>query len=248
MKKILMFLMLGMFMVSMVSAEEVSLGIFKVNEQVEIIQICNNDTSLCDSCNLSSVKYPNFPSIITSVSMTKRSGDFNYTLTNKQVNQTGILLINGFCETASQVKVFSFTATITKTGTLLSTGEAIIYILLTLAIFSLFLIIFYFMIRTPYGNDINEKGAVIKITKLKYVKLGLIMLSWVLFIWFLNLLIAVSDNFVTLTMYYGFVSFMFSIMMRLSLPLGIFIIVLSFFEIIKDVNIQENIRKFGSAR
>jgi hypothetical protein len=103
------------------------------------------------------------------------------------------------------------------------------------------------MISTPYGNETNEKGAIIKITKLKYVKLALILLTWVLFTWFLNILIGLSDNFVSLTMYYGFFGFMFDVMNRLALPLGIVIFVIAIFEIVRDANIMGNIKKFGSA-
>ena len=103
------------------------------------------------------------------------------------------------------------------------------------------------MISVPYGNVRNDKGAVIKLTKLKYVKLGFILLTWVLLTWFLNILIGLSDNFISLTMYYGFFGFIFQTMNNLALPLGIIILVIAFFEIIKDVNIHKAISKFGSS-
>ena len=125
--------------------------------------------------------------------------------------------------------------------------EAIIYIVLSFGVFLLFLLSFYFMFSTPYKNEIDKKGAVIKITKLKYVKLSLILLTWVLFTWFLNILIGLSDNFVGLTIYYGFFGFIFNLMNNLALPLGIVILVIMLFEIIRDSNIMGNIKKFGSS-
>lgn len=136
---------------------------------------------------------------------------------------------------------------VSETGTVLDTAESLIYLILFFGVFLLFALSFYFMVITPYGNDINEKGAVIKISKLKYVKLGLILLAWVLFTWVLNILIGLSDAFASLTMYYGFFGFMFQVMNILALPLGIFIIVVALFEIIRDANIYENIKKFGSS-
>lgn len=137
---------------------------------------------------------------------------------------------------------------VNPSGEDLGTDEALIYILLTLAVLLLFLLSLYFTLITPYSNEISEKGAVIKVTKTKYIKLGLILLSYVLFVWLLNVLIGVADNFVGLTMYYGFVSFLFLTLNNLAIPLGIFILVLSLFEIIRDANIQEAISKFGSAK
>ena len=136
---------------------------------------------------------------------------------------------------------------VTQTGVTLDTPESLVYFILAFGVLILFALSFYFMIATEYGNETNEKGEIIKITKLKYVKLALILLTWVLFTWFLNILIGLSDNFVSLTMYYGFFGFMFTIMNSLALPLGVFIIVLSLFEIIRDANIMDNIKKFGSS-
>lgn len=135
---------------------------------------------------------------------------------------------------------------ITKLGIELDTPESLLYILLTIAVLGLFLLSLYFTIITPYSNKTDEKGAVIKITKLKYVKLGLILVSYVLFVWVLNVLIGVSDNFVSLTMYYGLVSFLFLTLNYLALPFAIFMLVLSGYEIVKDVNIYKIIEKFGS--
>jgi len=136
---------------------------------------------------------------------------------------------------------------VTKTGIILDSSESLLYFILAFGVIILFALSFYFMIATEYGNEVNEKGAVIKITKLKYVKLALILLTWVLFTWFLNILIGLSDNFVSLTMYYGFFGFMFTIMNAVALPMGVVIIVIMLFEIIRDANIMENIKKFGSS-
>lgn len=151
------------------------------------------------------------------------------------------------CNDSSTGGFVSAPAFITRTGFELTTSEALIYSVLALGVLLLFLISFYFLISTPYQNEVNEKGAVIKITKLKYVKLGLILLSWVLFTWFLNILIGLADSFVSLTMYYGFFGFIFDVMNRLSLPLGIVVLVIALFEIVRDANIYGNIKKFGSA-
>ncbi len=143
--------------------------------------------------------------------------------------------------------VVSVRLRITKTGESLETSESLTYFILAFGVLILFALSFYFMISTPDGNKVDEGGAVIKLTKLKYVKLGLILLTWVLFTWFLNILIGLSDNFVSLTMYYGFFGFIFQVMNNLALPFGIIIIVIAFFEIIRDANIQKAISKFGSS-
>ena len=167
-----------------------------------------------------------------------REGNFSTLGTYSYITECNDISIGGFISVDFEV---------TKTGLELKTSESIVYLLMIFGVLILFLLSFYFMISTPYSNKIDRKGAVIKITKLKYVKLGLILLTWVLFTWILNVLIGLSDNFISLPMYYGFFGFMFDVMNRLALPLGILIIVIALFEIWKDVNIQKAISKFGSS-
>lgn len=173
--------------------------------------------------------------------------DFEYTVLGgnfTELNQYAVLLdcqdtnIGGFLEYGFDV---------TKNGKMFNTSESLVYFILALGVFLLFALSFYFMISTPYKNEVDNKGAVIKITKLKYVKLGLILLTWVLFTWLLNILIGLSDTFVSLTMYYGFFGFIFDVMNRLALPVGLVVLIISLFELVRDFNLYGNIKKFGSA-
>jgi len=163
------------------------------------------------------------------------------------LNETGEYLFNWDCQGTIRGGYFNSHVLVTKTGENLEESESLIYLALAFGVLLLFFLSFYFMLSTPYSNKVNENGAVIKITKLKYVKLALILLTWVLFTWFLNILIGLSDNFVSLTMYYGFFGFIFKTMNNLALPVGILVLIIAFFEIIKDSNIYGNIKKFGSA-
>lgn len=158
----------------------------------------------------------------------------------------GIYNYNARCNSTILGGSLSRSFQVTDKKLIIDIPEALLYILLTLGVLSLFLLSLYFTIITPYSNKTDDKGAVIKITKLKYVKLGLVLITYILFVWVLNVLIGVSDNFVSLTMYYGLISFLFITLNNLALPLSIFIIVLSIFEIIRDTNIQKIINKFGS--
>lgn len=127
------------------------------------------------------------------------------------------------------------------------TSESIIYILLTLGVFLIFGLGLYFSIAIPYSNQTNEKGAVIKVTKAKYFKLFTIGLTYAFFVWLLNILIGVSNNFASLTLYYGFISFLFSIFIRLTIPIMILILVIMGAELIRDSNVTKTIKRFGQA-
>lgn len=137
---------------------------------------------------------------------------------------------------------------IENTGEVLETPQAILYIFLSVFVMLLFCLSLFFTIVTPYSHNVNETGEVIKLTKLKYVKLGLIMIDYILMVWVLNTLVGISENFLSLNLFSGFVGFLFLTLNNLALPFAIFILVLSFFEIIRDANIQKIINQLGSYR
>ena len=72
-------------------------------------------------------------------------------------------------------------------------------------IFLLFGAGLYFSFAIPYDNKIrNEGGGIVKITYHKYIKIVIMMVTYLLFIWFLNALAGLSNNYVSLNFYYDF--------------------------------------------
>lgn len=241
MKNKITILLLGLFLLSFASAID-CWGTLKAGEEINLIQKCPS----CSYVNITSITYPN-GTIFLNEEMTKNNINFNYTLPDS--SQTGIISYGtiGDKNGASPPNYEDLCIEITKTGKIFDISESLVYFILAFGVLLLFLLSFYFMISTPYANKIDERGAVIQLTKLKYVKLGLILLTWVLLTWFLNILIGLSDNFVSLDMYYGFFGFIFYMMNALAFPVGIIVMVIALFEIIRDANILENIKKFGSS-
>jgi len=224
---------------------------YKINEPAQIqIHVFNKTNGrLLDNITAScEVELTDFNGTIL-IHATPPFEDNHFLMTRSKdiITEVGIYAITIICNSSDVYgwKTTYFEAT--KTGKGFDIEESLVYFILAFGVLILFALSFYFMIATEYGNEIDERGAVIKVTKLKYVKLALILLTWVLFTWFLNILIGLSDNFVSLTMYYGFFGFMFTIMNAVALPLGVVIIVIMLFEIIRDANIMENIKKFGSS-
>ena len=245
MKKLLTILIFGIFCLSFASAS--NLGTFPKDSCVQLYQLCES----CTFVNLTSVKIPPLelsdPMEIQIFGELMNNFGFDFTFEYCNTSRLGSYQYNVCGDKGGVNTCENIAFSITKTGTEFTISEAVTYLILAFGVLLLFLISFYFMIVTPYSNSKDDKGAVLMITKLKYVKLGLILLTWVLFTWFLNILIGLSDNFVSITMYYGFFGFIFQVMNNLALPLGIVILVIGGFEIIRDSNIYENLKKFGKA-
>ncbi len=226
-----------------VSSQLSTLGTFKQSQEISLIQLCSN----CTYNNITSVVSPNSTLLVGNVVMTKDGTNYNYSLLLNNTAELGSYNVNGFGDEDGEDQIWSYTFEVTKNGTILETSESLIFILLTLGFLFFFLLSFYFAVTIPYKNEVNEQGMTIKVSKLKYVKLFFVMLSYLLFIVFLNALIGLAINFVSLTLFFGIIGFLFETMNNLALPFGIFIIVLAFFEVIRDSNFNKNMKDLMGA-
>jgi len=100
-------------LVSVVSGEVQTLGTFKKNKEVNLIQIGVGFIS----CNITSILYPNSSKIgIGEVEMNKNSNYYNYTLSSNYTSTLGQYIVNGFCTNGTDDVVWSYDFEITPSG------------------------------------------------------------------------------------------------------------------------------------
>jgi len=244
MKKILMLLLLGIFLISFISSQETSLGVFELNKEIELIQICSNETSLCDACNISSVKYPNSTIIISDVPMTKRTSDFNYTLNNSYVIVNGKYLVNGICLTASELTVWTYTFDVTLSGKLFTTQQAILYLVLDVFLIFMLMLSLWGAIILPFKNERDMSDSIIiGINYYKYLKVFLFYFSYLLFTWILNIFVGVSNNYLDLGLAFPIFAFLLRFLIGLMYPSFIILWFAWFLLFLTDRKIHEQIMR-----
>lgn len=160
--KLLISMILLMAILPMVSA--VTLGTFKQNDCVSLIQTCSN----CTYVNVTSVTYPNSSLAISDVAMSKAETRYSYDYCNTSL--LGTYVVTGIWDLDGVLDVWDYNFEVTYTGEKLSTGQINIYI--CALVFLLFLIVgLCLLIRTLPANDFeDEAGAIIQISNLKHLR------------------------------------------------------------------------------
>ena len=120
MKKLMLLLIAGMFLISFVSPVQQSLGTFKSGECVNLIQICDN----CSYNNISRVIYPNSTNALSNVAMTKDDTFYNYTFCN--ASTLGTYIVNGYGDLDGVKTSWSYDFDITTTGENIDISDGII--------------------------------------------------------------------------------------------------------------------------
>ena len=134
MKKILLTLILGMFLISFVSAEIQTLGIFKQGEDINLIQICTS----CSFNNITLILDPNGNQVIGEFGMTKLGTVYNFTLTSDNITTFGKYTVHGFGDLDGSNTIWSYYFTMTESGTELTSSSN-----LTLGLLAI-LVLFFF--------------------------------------------------------------------------------------------------------
>ena len=114
MKKLFLFLMLGLILISSASAvsEIQDLGTFKQNTDINLIQICGS----CTFNNITSVLYPNSSFAISSTAMERDGTQYNFTLDKNFTLTNGDYIVNGFGDLGGTDTPWAYTFSITPTG------------------------------------------------------------------------------------------------------------------------------------
>ena len=127
MKKLLLFLMLGMFLISLVSAEG-TIGTVKQDDCIDLYQFCPS----CSYVNLTAIKYPNVTISTMDLEMTQEGNNFNYSFCGTTELGEHFYTVCGDKDGVEECEQISFE--VTPSGFLNTLGFYIIILILSLGI------------------------------------------------------------------------------------------------------------------
>ncbi len=231
MKKILIFLMVGIFLISLISA---TLPTVKQNDCVQLKTILNTA-----SVNISSITYPNETTLFLNEAMTKNALTFNYSFCGTDL--LGTYLYDYF---DAEGKPYINDFPVTPSGKVASVPEAILYFVLTIIMFLVTVVIFYLILVIPYENPRNEEREVVEVTKLKYIKVFLITILYPIIIVILNLMNGLAVNFTSLTIFTGIIGFFFETMLRVAWMWTVVMALWIFYLLIRDSNFKKILKQY----
>jgi len=239
MKKILFItLILFITFVSFASAQIQSLGTFKLGDDINLIQTCDN----CTFNNITSVSYPNSTQTIGEFEMTKKGTIYNFTLSSDNVTEIGTYIVNGFGDLDGIDTVWNYNFEITSFGTKIS-NSGVVYGVLMLIIFGMDVLVFFLIFTLGRENYRNEDGHFIGISLKKYVRAGLIGVSYGLILLTLNLMNAAATTTSEITQFAGIIGGIFLLMLNASWIWTIGIVIWIGIMIWKDGNLIKEIEK-----
>lgn len=114
MKKIFLIFFVSLFLLSLISATQESLGTFKAGENIQIIQLCGT----CTYNNITSLIYnPTSTTILSSVAMIQTGSQYSYILNGTNTTEMfGTYIVNGIGDLNGNPQSWAVTFEITPNG------------------------------------------------------------------------------------------------------------------------------------
>jgi len=213
MKKLLLTFILGMFLISSISALD-NLGTFKQNDCVRIVQTC----ATCSYVNISSVSYPNSSIAIANKEMSDAGdGEWYYDFCNTSL--IGRYDVRGKGDLSGTDTSFATWFDVNGTGYELTQQRTFIYLGLIGLLIFLFVVNIIVIPMLPSDNNRDEEGVLISVNQLKYLRPILYVTAYFLLMSIIYTSSNVALAYMGTTMFGSFLFMIFKIMFALALPM-----------------------------
>lgn len=242
MKKIFILIILGIFFINLVIAQDF---IFKQGEIAEIkLPVYNNNFSECVGCSCTlSIVYPNGSVMVENNLTSFSKGYANFTLFPYNTNIPGEYNGEMECNNGADYGFSTFNFKITPTGTELTTAQGLINIIFLISSFIIFTLCFFGAVHFPFGNNRDYDGAIISINDFKYVKVFLICITYVMLLFIVGLLRGITYSYLWDLGVYKFFNWIYWILFSFLWPLMICMFLFSLILFINDKKINKALRR-----
>lgn len=237
MKRLFVVFMLSLFLIALVNADETNLGSFQKDTCIQLYQNCDN----CTYVNMSSIKYPNATLDIINKAMTQNGKDFNYSFCN--TTSVGGYFYNVCGDKNGVLKCEVIGFTITPTGTILSTGESIIYLVMLFILVAVLIVLIYGAISMEWSHQRNSDGIVSSLSNKRIYKIALMTLSYFCLMWIFGILRRTAESFLILSGTEKFFTYLYVIMLSLAMPIMICAIIIGFIVWIQNMKLEKKLAR-----
>jgi len=184
MKKLILIFIVGIFFVSLISAQEIRFT-GKQDTNITITETCSQGDFPCSNsfkCNIT-IQNPEQTTIVLNEGMTRNETIYNYTLQSPLTNNLGLYETNIFCTNyVGNNGTSNFFFDVTYSGKTITQAQSTIYIALFVMLLFVFIITLFGIDKLPRYNQQDEEGRILSITYLKYFRPVLWFFEWMLII------------------------------------------------------------------
>lgn len=223
MRNVVLFLLMGIFLISLTSASIEYLGTFKQGDCINLLQTCSD----CTYNNISRIIVSPSSIIIldNDVNMQKDDTFYNYSLCN--TSNLGTYTIHGYGDTGGVKDDWNYKLSVTPNGQDFTTGKAINYIGFIVILLFTFLLTIFGASKVRWKHLRSDTNKIVTINNFRYLKVFLFTITYfeLMFLFGLSYKFFNEANIEGFTEFFNFV---YQLFLNFMYPLMIFLIIVVF--------------------
>ena len=204
----------------------------------------NNNNSIADgtvNCFIT-IRYPNESLLRNDTQMgfnIEGEKQFNVSLTNTELNANGEYPSAMRCNNGADFGFSVFSFEVNPTGKEFSTAQGILYFVMFGFALTLFFITLFGAIKVPFDNPRDEEMQIVGTSDLKYVKIVLWFICYLIAIWVMALATNITDSFLFFNGAANFFNAFYVILLALLLPTIVIFFIAIIMRVIDDRKINK---------
>jgi len=231
MKKLIPILILGMFLISVVSAY----APHALDTDWNVVINSNNATA----CNVSYIQYFNGSLNYINGAMVQTSSSFNYTVLAGNFTYQGDVCVGIECTDGVTKEVGSSCRTVTYNGKEITSAQSTIYLGLLAILIFILVVTFWVMGYLPTSNTQDEEGRILSISYLKYFRLVLWLFAYFQFLAIIFLSSNLAFAYLGEQLFANLLFNIFRILLGIA-PLLVVVLIITFFvKLFQDKQMQK---------
>lgn len=223
-----------------------SQNIYKAKDSIDIkipFEVDGEAASSSATCNLS-IQYPNSTYLISDGSMTNlENGEFNYTLSTTETNLLGQYNWVAYCCDGTKCAAGYDSFELTPSGTELSIAQGIIYVIFLIIAFFIFWICIYGSFKIKWRNDVDETGKVVSVNDFKWLKLFLMVFSYLTFMFIMAMTYNITENFIYLGNVSSYFHYVYLISLSVFFPIMVLMPWVVLYIVFQDKKVKKLIQR-----
>jgi len=242
--KLVLIIFMTLLLLPLFSAEE-SFMFTRGQDATLEIPIFENDVSKCTTCTCDiTIDYPNGTNIDRSnpTTITGHYAIYNLYGSN-HTSVLGVYKVDVHCDNGADNGVATFEYEVTETGSNLSTAEGIIYIIVFVVSLFLFGLSLIGAIKIKWSRLSDTRSGTLDFNDLRYVKLVLWFVSYLLLTWITFLSLGISKNFLFLNGASTLFNLIYTVLLIGIFPLFVVFFIVGLINIIQDKKYQRALQR-----
>lgn len=236
--KRLLLLLVCVCLISLTSAQSVVKQDIEFDLRVPFI-VNGTTPSASATCNVT-IEYPNSTLLANGISMTRNAnGVYNFTVVASNTSTLGTYEWVTYCCDGAKCASGSDSFEITRSGRTLTTANGIIYLFVIFGLLTLLGLCIWGSIKVPWRNYRDAEDTVISLNNLRYLKMFLIFVSYLVLLYLFSTLNDVSKSFLFLEGVSSFFNIVYVILLVSLAPLVIAFVGLFILSVIVNRKYQE---------